>query len=128
MNSPKHTGWLSWRNGYIPLRGPIAHGEQAVKAAEGASTEVALTDCETVLPGTLYYDGVNPILPKALVNTDVVVERGCIINLGAMIDHGCVIEEGVHICLGGIVKAENRVKTLTKIEAGEVVEARTWPV
>ena len=68
------------------------------------------------------------ILPKALVNTDVVVERGCIINLGAMIDHGCVIEEGVHICLGGIVKAENRVKALTKIEAGEVVEARTWPV
>lgn len=61
MNSPKHTGWLSWRNGYIPRRGPIAHGEQAVKAAEGASTEVALTDCETVLPGTLYCDGVDPI-------------------------------------------------------------------
>lgn len=59
MNSPKHTGWLSWRNGYIPLKGPIAHGEQAVKAAEGASSEVALTACETVLPGTLYCDGVN---------------------------------------------------------------------
>lgn len=32
---------------HIPLRGPVAHGEQAVKAAEGASTEVALT-CKTV--------------------------------------------------------------------------------
>lgn len=61
MNRPKHIGWLSWRNGYIPLRCPIAHGEQAVKAAEGASSEVALTDCETVLPGTLSYDGVDPV-------------------------------------------------------------------
>ena len=36
------------------------------------------------------------------------------------------IEEGVHICLGAIVKGENRVKTLSKIEAGEVIEARKW--
>lgn len=61
MNRPKHIGWLSWRNGYIPLRCPIAHGEQAVKAAEGASSEVVLTDCETVLPGTLSCDGVDPV-------------------------------------------------------------------
>lgn len=32
---------------------------QSVKAAEGASSEVALTDCETVLPGTLYCDGID---------------------------------------------------------------------
>lgn len=61
MNSPKHTGWLSWRNGHIPLRGPIAYGEQAVKAAEGASSEVALTDRELVLPGMLCCDGVDPV-------------------------------------------------------------------
>lgn len=49
------------RNGYIPLRCQIAHGEQAVKAAEGASSEVALTDYEPVLPGMLGCDGVDPV-------------------------------------------------------------------
>lgn len=69
----------------------------------------------TITPGTV-------ILPHAIVNTDVVVGKGCIINLGAMVDHGCILEEGVHICLGAIVKGENRIERLSKIEAGEVVE------
>ena len=62
------------------------------------------------------------ILPHAIVNTDVVVGKGCIINLGAIVDHGCILEEGVHICLGAIVKGENRIEKCNKIEAGEVVE------
>lgn len=66
------------------------------------------------------------ILPKAVINQGTKVGKGCIINLGAIVDHGCVIEDGVHICLGAIVKGENRIKTLTKIEAGEVVEARSY--
>ncbi|MGN0171113.1 MAG: hypothetical protein ACI39H_10210 [Lachnospiraceae bacterium] len=68
---------------------------------------------------------INPgcvILPHAIVNTDVVINRGCIINLGAIVDHGCILEEGVHICLGAIVKGENRIEKCSKIEAGEVVE------
>lgn len=68
---------------------------------------------------------INPgcvILPRAIINTDVVVGKGCIINLGAIVDHGCILEEGVHICLGAIVKSENRIKKCSKIEAGEVVE------
>ena len=69
----------------------------------------------SIAPGTV-------ILPHAIINTDVVINRGCIINLGAIIDHGCIIEEGVHICLGAIVKGENRIERLSKIEAGEVVE------
>ena len=69
----------------------------------------------TISPGTV-------ILPHAIINTDVVINRGCIINLGAILDHGCIIEEGVHICLGAIVKGENRIERLSKIEAGEVVE------
>lgn len=69
----------------------------------------------TINPGTV-------ILPHAIVNTDVVINRGCIINLGAIVDHGCIIEEGVHICLGAIVKGENRIEKYSKIEAGEVVE------
>ena len=69
----------------------------------------------TINPGTV-------ILPHAIINTDVVVGRGCIINLGAIVDHGCILEEGVHICLGAIVKGENRIEKCSKIEAGEVVE------
>lgn len=72
-------------------------------------------------PGTV-------ILPHAIVNTETVIERGCIINLGAIIDHGCIIEEGCHICIGAMVKAENRIERLSKIEAGEVIEARKYPV
>lgn len=69
----------------------------------------------TINPGTV-------ILPHAIVNTDVVIDRGCIINLGAIVDHGCILEEGVHVCLGTIVKGENRIEKCSKIEAGEVVE------
>ena len=65
------------------------------------------------------------ILPHAIINTDVVIDRGCIINLGAIVDHGCILEEGVHICLGAIVKGENRIQKCSKIEAGEVVERRS---
>lgn len=68
------------------------------------------------------------VLPHAVVNTGVHLGKGCIINCGSIIDHGCVIEDGVHVCLGAIVKAENQIGALRKIEAGEVVEARTFPV
>ncbi len=74
-----------------------------------------------ILPGTV-------VLPHAVVNTDTVVESGCVINCGAIVDHGCVIEEGCHICLGAIVKGENRIPRCTKIEAGKVVANRTYPV
>lgn len=69
----------------------------------------------SIVPGTV-------ILPKAVVNTGTTIGKGCIINVGAIIDHDCVIEEGVHICLGAIVKGENQIKRLSKIEAGEIVE------
>ena len=68
------------------------------------------------------------ILPHAVVNTNCVVKSGCIVNCGAIVDHGCVLEEGVHICLGAIVKAENRIPRCMKIEAGEVVKNRAWPL
>lgn len=68
------------------------------------------------------------ILPHAVINTGVVINRGCIINIGALIDHDCVIEEGVHVCLGAIVKGENRLTRCMKIEAGEVVERGQYPL
>lgn len=66
------------------------------------------------------------ILPQAVVNTDTIVERGVIVNCGAIIDHGCTIGEGAHICLGAIVKAENNIPPRMKVEAGEVIENRTF--
>lgn len=75
----------------------------------------------SISPGTV-------ILPHAIVNTDVVINRGCIINLGAIVDHGCILEEGVHICLCAIVKGENRIQRLSKIEASEVVERGQYPL
>lgn len=68
------------------------------------------------------------ILPHAVVNTNCVVKAGCIVNCGAIVDHGCVLEEGVHICLGAIIKAENRIPRCMKIEAGEVVQNRAYPL
>ena len=68
------------------------------------------------------------ILPHAIVNTGCEVKAGCIVNCGAIVDHGCVLEEGVHICVGAIVKAENRIPRCIKIEAGEVVQNRAYPL
>ena len=68
------------------------------------------------------------ILPHAIVNTNCVVKAGCIVNCGAIVDHCCVLEEGVHVCLGAIVKAENRIPKCMKIEAGEVVQNRAYPL
>ena len=68
------------------------------------------------------------VLPMAVVNTGVIVDDGCIINIGALIDHDCVIEAGVHLCPGVIVKAENRIAAGEKMESGEVILARVYPV
>lgn len=68
------------------------------------------------------------VLPHAVVNTGCKVYMGCIINCGAIVDHGCVLEEGVLVCLGAIVKAENRIPRCMKIEVGEIIANRTYPV
>ena len=68
------------------------------------------------------------VLPMAVVNTGVQVENGCIINIGALIDHDSVIGEGTHLAPGAIVKAENRVPAGIKIDSGEVVENRQYPL
>lgn len=68
------------------------------------------------------------VLPKAVVNTGVSVEEGCLINIGVLIDHDCIIEKGAHLCAGVIVKAENRIAAGAKLESGEVILARTYPL
>lgn len=69
--------------------------------------------------------GGTSVLPGAIVNTDVVVGKGCIINIGAIVDHRTVLGDGVHVAPGAIVKGENIIATCTKIESGEVIEARS---
>ena len=68
------------------------------------------------------------ILPGAIVNTGTLVREGCIINCGAIVDHDCVLGEGVHVCLGAIVKAENGIPPCQKIEAGQIVGNREYPL
>ena len=68
------------------------------------------------------------VLPRAVVNTGCRIGRGCIVNLGAIVDHGCVIEDGAHLRLGAIVKAENRIPGKMKIEAGQIINNRTYPL
>ena len=95
--------------------------------SEGFDIPVIIHKTAYISPKTTINKG-TVILPNAVVNTEVIIEKGCIINCGAIIDHGCVIEEGVHLCPGAIVKAENRIKIKTKIESGEIIQARTLPV
>ena len=68
------------------------------------------------------------VLPMAVVNTGVTVNRGCIINIGALVDHDSVLEDGVHLAPGAIVKAENRIPAGSKINSGEVIENRQYPL
>lgn len=68
------------------------------------------------------------ILPHATVNTNCVVKADRVVNCGAIVDHGCVLEEGAHVCLGATVKAENRTPRCMKIEAGEVIQNRAYPL
>ena len=95
--------------------------------ATGCSVPVLIHDTAYVSPRAEIGEG-TVVLPKAVVNTDCVTNRGCIVNCGAIVDHGCILEEGVHVCLGAIVKAENQIPACSKIEAGQVIENRTYEV
>lgn len=114
---------------FIPAFGNNAFRMEWINRIEVSGGKVAtlihptvyVSPTATINPGTV-------ILPHAVVNTEVAVGKGCIINLGAIVDHGCILEEGVHICLGAIVKGENRIERLSKIEAGEVVERGQYPL
>lgn len=73
----------------------------------------------TIHPGAV-------VLPGAIVNTNVTVGKGVIVNIGCIVDHDVILEDCVHLAPGAIVKGENRIRKCTKIESGEVVQARQW--
>ena len=123
------SSYINSSTSFIPAFGNNAFRMEWINKIEESGGKVA-----TLIQPTAY---VSPtakinlgtvILPHAIINTDVVVGKGCIINLGAIVDHGCILEEGVHICLGAIVKGENRIEKCSKIEAGEVVERGQYPL
>ena len=68
------------------------------------------------------------VLPMAVVNTGVTVGNGCIVNIGALIDHDTVLEDGVHLAPGAVVKAENRIPEMWKVDSGSVIENRQYPL
>lgn len=115
--------YINYSTYFIPAFGNNAFRMEWINRIEESGGQVAtlihstayISPTATINPGTV-------ILPHAIVNTDVVINRGCIINLGTIVDHGCVLEEGVHLAPGAIVKGENRIERLSKIESGEVLE------
>ena len=66
------------------------------------------------------------VLPKALVNSYCVIEDGCMVNSGAIIDHDTTVGAYAHVCVGAIVKADNRIPPKMKVEAGIVIERNTY--
>lgn len=117
------SSYIDEHTSFIPAFGNNAFRMEWINRLEESGGQLAtlihpaayVSPTATINPGCV-------ILPRAIINTDVVINRGDIVNLGAIVDHGCILEEGVHICLGAIVKGENRIERLSKIEAGDVVE------
>ena len=68
------------------------------------------------------------VLLKAVINTNCRLERGRIVNRAAVLDHDCVLDEGVHLFIGELVKAENHLPAKLKVEAGEVITNRQYPL
>jgi UDP-3-O-[3-hydroxymyristoyl] glucosamine N-acyltransferase len=65
-------------------------------------------------------------LPKALVNSYCVIEDGCMANSGAIVDHDTTVGAYAHVCVGAIVKTDNRIPGKMKVEAGVVIERNAY--
>lgn len=123
------TSYIDETTFFIPAFGNNEFRLRWIKQIQNSGAKLAtiihptayISPSATIHPGSV-------ILPKAIINTDVIVERGCIVNIGAIVDHGTILEEGVHLAPGAIVKGENRIKKCTKVESGEVVQARQFPL
>lgn len=61
------------------------------------------------------------VLQRAVINTNVALERAVLVNSGAIIDHDTVVEAGAYIGLGSIVKSYCNIAAGRKTESGEVI-------
>ncbi|MBR5321996.1 MAG: hypothetical protein IKU48_00415 [Clostridia bacterium] len=95
--------------------------------AKGANVATIIDESAYISPSAVIGIG-SAVLPKAVVNTKCVINNGVIVNCGAVIDHDCIIGEGTHICLNTVIKAENSIPDLIKIDAGVVIENRKYPI
>ena len=68
------------------------------------------------------------VFPRAVVNTNCMAKTGGIVNYVHVVDLNRVLEEGVHVCMCTIFNSENRIPKCMGIEAGKVVENRTYPL
>jgi hypothetical protein len=55
---------------------------------------------------------------KQLLNTNVIVEKGCIVSIGALTDHDSIVGEYSHINTDAITKANSKLERLKKLDAG----------
>ena len=113
----------------IPAFGNNALRLEWCNKIKDAGIRLASVDHPTayISPKATLEEGVT-VLPNAVVNTEAVLGCGCIVNVGAIVDHGTILEAGVHVAPGAIVKAENRIPALMKIESGTVIENRQYPI
>lgn len=60
------------------------------------------------------------IMPKAVVQSNTRLGKGCIISTGAIVDHDAVVNDYCHVNAGAIVAAGTVADFGTKIDYGEV--------
>ena len=94
---------------------------------EGGQLATLVHPSAYVSPSSSIGQGV-VVMPMASIGTGCSIDDGAIINMGAIVDHGCIIEECVHVAPGAIIKAENRISMLTKVESGTVIQNREYPL
>ncbi len=70
---------------------------------------------------TASIDNGSIITAHAVVNREAKLGKACILSVGAIVDHNATLEDAVHANAGSICKAGSVIKTLTKLQAGEVV-------
>lgn len=60
------------------------------------------------------------VMPKAIVQSNVMIGNGCIISAGAIVDHDAVVGDYCHINAGVVVAAGSKVPDGMKVHYGEV--------
>lgn len=64
------------------------------------------------------------VMPLAAINTNVIIEYGCIIGLNAVIDHNASLGICTHIDCGANVRPSTCVDMFTKVCANDVFEKK----
>lgn len=63
------------------------------------------------------------LLAGSVVNVNTIIGLGNIININSSVDHDCILEEGCHVCSGAVVRSVVKLKKMTLVGAGAVIES-----